>query len=101
MKILAVCQAGNVRSVALAWNLKGKGHEAIAVGHATSSPATLKMLSKWADKVLLAQPHFFLNVPPEARKKAIVVNLGPDVWKDPTNPSLKRKVSKLLEEKGL
>lgn len=53
MKVLCVCKEGNSRSVALAYVLKKRGHEAIAIGTHSTTLETKKVLFGWADKVIL------------------------------------------------
>lgn len=83
MRILCICEHGNVRSVALAYLIKTiYGHEAIAIGRKITSPETMRMLEKWADGVI------------EVDKL-----VGPDVWHDPFHHNLQHKLLKRL--KGL
>ena len=52
MKILCICEGGNVRSVALTQYLKEIGHEAISIGEKYTSDESMKLFKKWADKVI-------------------------------------------------
>lgn len=52
MKILCICEGGNVRSVALAELLKDRGNNAIAIGMKYIDKETLLILTKWADKII-------------------------------------------------
>jgi len=53
MRILCLGRKGDVRSVALAWLLKGAKHDAIAVGMRCMSKDTRKMMLDWADLIIL------------------------------------------------
>lgn len=77
MKILCVCNEGNVRSVAMAYVLKYQGHDAIAIGIYRISPESLKVFCDWADKVYLAEPYDNELIPDDKR---VLTELGPDVW---------------------
>ena len=82
MKILCICQGGNVRSVAMAQHLKEKGHEAIAIGMDHTSKETYKMLIDWSDKIIDMRIYF------------------KDYWHDPRHHVLKKEVKQIwLEEK--
>jgi len=95
MKILCVCSHGNVRSVALAYQLKTiYNHEAIAIGAKEVSPKTFNMLEKWADKVI------WLDKWPKEwklNKKYSIVNVGEDVWHNPFSQELQHKLMKNLK----
>jgi len=86
MKILCICEGGNVRSVALAQHLKEIGWEAIAIGWKYTSKETLLMLIRWADKIIDVREY-----------------LPEDLWHNPRHPELKQKVEEIwkLEEKHL
>lgn len=86
MKVLCICEGGNVRSVALAQLIKEKGHDAIAIGIDHVSVETNDMLMIWADKVI------------DVRKY-----LSKDLWHNPRHPELKEKVKEIWqsEEKHL
>lgn len=85
MKVLCVCEHGNVRSVALAYLIKTiYKHEAIAVGEEDTSPETMEMLGNWADKVIYV---------PDL--------VGEDVWHDPFNHNLQHKLLKVIGDLDL
>lgn len=65
MKILCLGRKGDVRSVALAWLLKAKGHDAIAVGMRCMGKDTRKMLLDWADLIILLHEKCQEGVPEE------------------------------------
>ena len=70
MKILCICERGNSRSVALAWILKDHlGHDAVAIGAKSAGRKTLKMLCKWADKIILVDKDFKNEIPLNQKKK--------------------------------
>ena len=57
MKYLCVCRHGNVRSVALAYQIKTIfAQEAIAVGYKDLSVNTMAMLAHWADTTAMGLP---------------------------------------------
>ena len=78
---LIVCDGGNVRSASLATTLKlDYGREAIAVGRLYMSPETLVMLSEWADRIVITQPHMIESIPEYQHHKVNIVDFGPDSW---------------------
>ena len=80
-KILALCQKGNMRSVALAFLLKKKhGADAIAAGLVTSSPDTIGMLCIWADLVVVTDKKLMPLVPPGYEEKLLLWDVGTDRW---------------------
>lgn len=89
MKVLCICNGGNVRSVAVAQAIKelnGKyykikdkpgylKYEAIAIGKNFTSPETMELLLDWSDITVDVSDNgscFF----------------GKDVWKNPRHPEL-------------
>jgi hypothetical protein len=52
-KILCLGRQGNVRSVTLAYLLKNKGHDAIAVGMRRMGKGTRMMMLDWAEIIIL------------------------------------------------
>lgn len=62
IKILCICDYGQVRSVAMTWYIHGLNrednrikklrYEALAVGSVKSSKKTMKMLKRWADIII-------------------------------------------------
>lgn len=89
MKVLAVCQAGTVRSGALALAAKRHGgHDALAAGIDYNAPETLDMLARWADKILVAEQRFAAYLPLDQAHKVVDAALGPDRWHNPLHPEL-------------
>lgn len=80
MKILCVCSQGNKRSVFTRFLLNHK-HDAIAVGVDANSPETIKMLSEWSDRILLAEPEMRKSIPVKQHKKIdLNFTIGPDIY---------------------
>lgn len=79
-KFLCICEAGCVRSVAMAGALKMTGdQDAVAASWRWNSKETLAQLADWADYIILMQkwdPNSFL--PERAHSKVRVVDVGPD-----------------------
>ncbi len=94
MKILCICDWGNVRSVAMAQyvkelngkyqdfseNQKNIKHEAIAIGDQIITNETKEMLIKWSDKVI-----------------DVRIYLPTDIWHNPRDPDLKQKVKEIWD----
>ena len=98
MKILCICQGGNVRSVACGYVLKYMyGVDAVAASWEKNSPETLDMLCRWADAIFVMQPEFVEKVYEPYRTKVHVIDVGPDVWFNSLHPELIDKVNGLLQ----
>lgn len=105
MKILTICEGGNVRSVCLARILKTEYYQnAVAVGanHALSEangrePGT--MLCRWADLIVIMSEHFRAGVPiPEdCKHKVRICEVGHDVYGTPMHPELYAKCKAWIE----
>lgn len=80
MKIICLCARGNSRSVACAYVLKEKGHEALAAGMYSTSRATRKMLYEWADIIILHLPSIKHWIPEEYHHKVRVWDVGKDIF---------------------
>jgi hypothetical protein len=79
LKILTVCEGGNVRSVSLAFVLKNHlGHDAVAASWRFNSEKTLEMLYEWAEKIIVMQPEFLQHIPHLHRMKTTVCDVGQD-----------------------
>jgi len=102
--ILTVCEAGEDRSVAFATLLKhDRGYtNVLNCGIAKTSPDTFAMLAKWADLMLVtADKTVWRRVPPIFRSRAKFVDIGFDIWQNPSDPRLIQICRKKIEELGL
>lgn len=105
MKVLCVCNHGNVRSVGLAYLIKTvyKGeHDVLTAGVEENSPETLKMLWEWADGVVYLTPEakqYFLTV--DAGTKSVFIDVGDDTWHNPFDQRLQHRLLKHLKELDL
>ena len=69
MKILCLGRHGNNRASTLAWLLKTKKHDAIAVGMRCMGRDTRKMMLDWADLIILLHEKCGAGVSKEYWKK--------------------------------
>lgn len=89
MKILCMCQRGNVRSAALAFLLKDYyGHDAVAIGWETAGVELKGMLFPWADLIVVLEPYMLDHVPEPHLIKTRVADVGPDGFGSPRHPVL-------------
>jgi len=89
MKILCVCEGGNIRSVACAFLFKYRlGYDALAVGIAKNSVETRSMLSKWADRIIVMERKFKGWIPTDYDHKITTYDVGPDIWGNCFHPDL-------------
>ena len=89
MKVLCLCQGGNVRSVALAYLLKyGADTDALACSWQKNTPETIQMLCEWADAIALLESSFKVHVPTRYHDKIAIFDVGPDRWGNPLHPDL-------------
>ncbi len=99
MKIVAVCQRGNVRSVSMGYVLKDFfGHDAVAIGAETAGSNLKAFLFGWADKIIVMQPRFASSVPAEHSSKLMVCDVGEDTYHNFRNQELLSKVSSFIKE---
>jgi predicted protein tyrosine phosphatase len=92
MKIAVFCQAGICRSAAMANVLKTQyGHDALNAGLGYNSEETIRMLGDWADRIVVMQKELLPLVPRELRSKTVVADVGPDIWKNSSDPDLVRR----------
>lgn len=91
MKVLCLCQAGVVRSGAMAYILKYHFEtDAIAASLECNSSHTLAHLVEWADHVLLMDKKLkslYLNRG-LGEEKLVLCDVGEDRWKNPFHPDL-------------
>ena len=80
---------GNSRSVALAYLLKGKGHDAIACGMRRMGRDTRKMLLDWADLIVLLHQKCQEGIGQEYWDKLTIWPIGRDVYFQEPNQNLK------------
>lgn len=100
MKILTICRAGLVRSVALndVLKLHYENTDVLSCGADLNSKETLDMLCGWADKIIIVERHYLEKTLPEYKNKVFICELGPDVWNSPKNPDLIGKVWNWIRE---
>ena len=79
MKFLCVCQDGNVRSVAMAYQLHNKhGHEAVPVGWKRLSKASLDLFCEWADRIVIMQAEYADKIGDAFKSKILIAEVGRD-----------------------
>lgn len=102
MKILTICQGGNVRSVGLAYILKYQlGHDALAMSWEKNSLDTKKLLFEWADKIILMEKRAEEHIPDGYKDKIQVFDIGPDRWLNSLHPDLHKTISSRIDELNL
>jgi predicted protein tyrosine phosphatase len=105
MKVLTICSAGTVRSVAMAHRLKHDyGIDAVPLGHDLNSQDTIDKMSDWADLILVMQPKYAEGILKRNAHKVVVADVGMDRWANPLNPELQEMVRKIaldLYQKGI
>jgi predicted protein tyrosine phosphatase len=98
-RFLCICEGGNVRSVALAFVLKNfHNRDALACGWRFTELATLKMLCKWAEAIVLMQREFIDKVPKKYHKDLLIVDVGPDRYGTPFHPELHEFLKNVAED---
>lgn len=98
MKFLCVCEAGCVRSGALAFSLRynfGQGR-VFQASHSKTPQEDLDMLAAWADYIVVMEPKFADKFE-QFKEKIRVLDVGPDIWKNPLHPDLQDIVSHVIE----
>lgn len=101
MKILCVCHAGAVRSVAMADILRQQfGHDAIPISWDKAPEDTWRMMCDWADKIFTVEEYQSKRVPMGCFNKVVLIPLGVDVWGSAHHPQLRAILPPMLE-KGL
>ena len=94
MKILTICRAGLVRSIALADVLKlhFEPTDVLSLGIDFSSLPTQQMLFNWADKIVIMESHYLEKISEVYKTKILICEVGPDTYGNPKNPELINKV---------
>lgn len=101
MKVLCICEHGNVRSVALAYLIKTiYGHEAIAIGEKTINDDTLSILADWSDKIIKFTPGYGAIMGGNGKKVTHLL-IGDDIWFNPFHHNLQHKLLKKLKDLNL
>lgn len=100
IKILTLCRAGLVRSVALEDVLKlhFQPTDVLAAGVDFNKEDTKEMLYKWADKIIVMEEHYLEKIPQEYQLKILVCEVGPDTYGSSKNPILIDKVFRWARE---
>lgn len=98
-RFLCVCQWGHSRSVAMVRALHAKGHSALATGVQSGGDA-IPLLSQWADKIIVMQPHFAESILIQYRHKIEICDVGPDRWVNPYHPELGQIATDFVASKG-
>jgi predicted protein tyrosine phosphatase len=102
MKVLTICQGGQVRSVGLKYILTYKyNHEALACGVQSNTPDTISMLCGWADAIVILQKEFIQFVPAEHRNgKLFCYDVGPDRFGYAFHPELQSMLDNMIQKHG-
>lgn len=101
MRVLTVCAGAVCRSVAMALLLKSDGMDAVALSFDWNKAQTFKMLSRWADRIVVMEPKYAPAIPEEFRAKMRVCDVGPDVWRNPLHDGLWGKCHEWVKAGGL
>jgi predicted protein tyrosine phosphatase len=102
IKILCVCQMGNVRSVGTKARLNKRNYNnVIATGSSSTGEETLAMLCEWADVILVAEPDMIEQLPNGHDKVDSNFFIGEDVYGNPLNRTLQELVKTQLDNIGL
>lgn len=93
MKIVCLCQRGNIRSVSLAFLLKDEfGQDAVAIGWQTAGEELSCLLFCWAERIIVMEDYMRAKVPERFSGKVLVCDVGPDHYGNSKHPDLLRKV---------
>ena len=98
MKFLTVCMGGNVRSAAMAWELKDAGQDAIPIGVGYNSEATINMLCEWADYIVIMHSPLSKYIEPRFGGKFRIVDVGQDTYGTSVHPELRKFLRKTVEQ---
>jgi galactitol-specific phosphotransferase system IIB component len=97
MKILVLCNHGNVRSVGLKYLIQRLyDHDVLAAGVEENTDETLAMLGNWADKIITLTP-----MAKEMFIESVLIDVGRDVWFNPFHHNLQHKLLKHIKELDL
>lgn len=97
MRVLVLCNHGNVRSVGLAYLIKTiYKHDVLTAGVEENSSETLSQLRSWAEKIisLTKEAH---DMYPES----IFIDVGKDTWHNPFDQQLQHKLLKQIKNLDL
>jgi predicted protein tyrosine phosphatase len=99
MKVVAMCQGGQVRSVGLKYILRYKyNHDVLACGFEGNTKPTRDMLFEWADKIVIMQAVMMKYIPEKFRNKTICFDVGPDCFGNPFHPHLQLALESYIQE---
>ena len=97
MRVLCLCQGGNVRSVALAFVLKYEySEDALAASLEKNSPETLASMMEWAEKIFVVERWMLDWISKMHRDRVTVLEIGPDRWGNSLHPELVALCQSLL-----
>lgn len=90
MKILTVCQRGNVRSATVATILKDYcGYkDVIAIGVHTSTPETIALMAAWSDVILISGQQDLCGAFKDTPKPVVYLGIEVDQWGEHMHPQL-------------
>lgn len=97
MKILTVCLAGCVRSVAMAKALAAKGFETEYGGVWDVKTSEFTKRLEWAEKVIVCDARLLKQIPHRFFHKVTLGNVGPDYWGYHGHPELVARVNKIVD----
>lgn len=103
MKFLCVCEMGTVRSGAMAIALKNYGaSDTLQCGWRTGSQETLRMLTQWADAIVVMQPEMIglltEKIGAFEYDKILAVDVGVDVYGHPMHDKLIQHLFPIVED---
>lgn len=104
MRILCLCEGGNVRSGHLATLLKDWGHDALQAGVGWNTAETVVALARtWAEKITVAEEWMADLLPEDVRSKVTLeFCVGPDRWGMGFIPELREiyneRIARLIPE---
>ena len=78
-KVLAICERGNSRSVALGWLLKDFYRaDCLCAGAGANTTETFRVLMDWAETIIVVDARLMAGVPDEWRPKVLLCDVGSD-----------------------